>query len=180
MSIARHPEVPASEVACREIGEAVLQLAPLIEKQARAHARAVRPFLERGGLRGGGRVEEARRLIATICSDSSFNNWGLAGFKGRGWETEVWSGATNNFFFPPGDPNGNGYPGPVITALRPVDEALRQADWKGLSRMDAADLGPVLSLLHQGLIELADGLPGTIPLPAMPRAPHPPPVRPSP
>ncbi|MFE4719738.1 hypothetical protein ACFRLW_25570 [Streptomyces sp. NPDC056728] len=174
MPIARHSELPDSDVACREIGEAVLQLGPVIEKQARAHERAVRPFLERGGLRGAARVEEARRLIATICSDSAGRNWGLAGFEVRGWDSEVWSGAANRFFYPPGEPHGNGYPGPVHTALHPAHEALRQAKGKGLPRMDAADLGPVLTLLHRGLIELADGLPGTIPVPAVPPAPHPP------
>ncbi|MFE4719739.1 hypothetical protein ACFRLW_25575 [Streptomyces sp. NPDC056728] len=164
MSLARHTELPDPAVARREISEAVLELGPVIAKQARAHAEAVRVFLGPGGVRGAGEEREAQRLFGDIYAKTGFG-----GPEPGNWVDEVRRSLDR--FCRIGGPHGHR----VLfwTAFEPLKKALDRG-WKRWHQMEADELEPLLGLLHRGLIELADGLPESIDVQAVRPVPHPP------
>ncbi|MFD7020511.1 hypothetical protein [Streptomyces sp. NPDC059928] len=68
MSLACHAELPDPDVGRREISEAVLELGPIIAKQAHAHAEAVWRFLKRRRIRDYAQKNEARQLLISILA----------------------------------------------------------------------------------------------------------------
>ena len=71
MPLTSHAELPDPEVARQEIRDAFSELGPVLAKQARAHAEAVRRFLERGEPRGTDGREEALRLLTDIADQTT-------------------------------------------------------------------------------------------------------------
>ncbi|MGW5128981.1 hypothetical protein ACWEQ7_34065 [Streptomyces sp. NPDC004069] len=163
MSLARHAELPDPTVASQEISEAVLELGPVIAKQARAHAEAVRVFLGSGGGRGAEEEWEARRLFDDIYQKTP------SGPEPGNWLDEVRRSLDG--FCRIGGPHG--YHALFWTAFEPLKEALHQ-NRRRWYQMEAAELEPLLGLLHRALIELADNLPESIDVQTMRPVPHPP------
>ncbi|MFF7889932.1 hypothetical protein ACH40F_55880 [Streptomyces sp. NPDC020794] len=158
MTIASHAGLPDPDAARRTISETVPELGPGIAKQARSHAEAVRPFLERRRLRGSTR--EAADLISDIATGG-----------GNSWESRV--SLLLRGFIPIEDAYKTDLGG-IGMALMPVKQALQWKPDRWLWKASDSELRPVLSELHKGLVTLADSLARSIQRPALLPAHHPP------
>ncbi|MFE7595551.1 hypothetical protein [Streptomyces sp. NPDC057494] len=160
MPVTSRAELPDPEVARQEIRAAFSELGPVLAKQARAHAEAVRRLLERGGRR-----EEALRLLMDIADQS---------IGSRSWQLRVGLSLKGSFDTVTGTDG-------IYEALNPVGGEVyrlrhdmedgpasrhQQQVWTNKMRALIVDL-------HPRLITLANGLARSFPAPLLPVR-HPP------
>ncbi|MET8751358.1 hypothetical protein ABZW32_14855 [Streptomyces sp. NPDC004667] len=166
MPLTSHAELPDPEVARQEIRDAFSELGPVLAKQARAHAEAVRRFLERRELRGTEGREEALRLLMDIADQTtgSRSSWQLrVGLALRGsFDTVTGSVGIYEAINPVG--------GEVYTLRHYMEggpaSRHQQQVWTNKMRALLADL-------HPRLITLANSLARSFPAPLLPVR-HPP------
>ncbi|MGW2448413.1 hypothetical protein [Streptomyces sp. NPDC001675] len=166
MPFPRRTDLPDPDAARRTISETVPELGRDIARQARAHATAVLPFLDRKGLRGPAEQNKARRLITELIGD-----W----YERGGYDSWM---ARMHFayaeFYPLEDPNRFD-PGGFEAMLEPARKHMHhKPDFWLAHDASVSDLRALLEDLHRGLITVADTLVRSIPRPPLLPEKHPP------
>ncbi|MBO0803404.1 MAG: hypothetical protein J2P25_10080 [Nocardiopsaceae bacterium] len=168
MPPARRAGLPDPGAARELISETVPELGPGIARQARDYADAVRPFLDRLGLRPADKRREAAALFAEIVSPDYRNPSDVLS-----WVTGAWSDRIPELLQSLGI---GSYPGDVGHALARVKYARRvlRDHHTRLHSVPHDEMKSLLIDLHGGLVALADNAGGTVPrAPLLPER-HPP------